>query len=303
LRFLARHEDIEKHWSNSYQPSRANACTKERLGRFYDQLKEVYDKYQLNEHCIFNMDECGIYLDYGNLAVIVRKGDHQARDTGGGSKEIITVVSCCCADGSYLRPTYIFKGVNINSAWFHENVAEASISTSDTGWNNCVIGCSWLEHVFLPHRQNLRNSQPESGGASNSFKWIMLIVDGHVSHLSFRFLCLCKEHDILLLCLPTHTSHLTQPLDVSIFGPFGKKWTRAFADFGNRTGGVIMTKDDFPRTCGEAYIASHTPENSISGFRKSGMWPYNREAIAEDEFNQRPQSCTWHKTNTNHRDY
>jgi hypothetical protein len=50
--------------------------------------------------------------------------------------------------------------------------------------------------------------------------------------------------------------------------------------------GVNMTKVDFPRTCGEAYLASHTAENSISGFRKSGIWPFNREAIPEGEFTE-----------------
>ena len=47
----------------------------------------------------------------------------------------------------------------------------------------------------------------------------LLICDGHNSHISGNFIAHCIEHNIVLLVLPPHTSHYTQPLDIAIFGP------------------------------------------------------------------------------------
>ena len=42
-------------------------------------------------------------------------------------------------------------------------------------------------------------------------------MDGHCSHISLELIQLAQENDIHLLCLPSHTSHLLQPLDVGVF--------------------------------------------------------------------------------------
>jgi len=41
----------------------------------------------------------------------------------------------------------------------------------------------------------------------------MLICDGHDSHITGDFIGHCMDNDILLMILPPHSSHLTQPLD------------------------------------------------------------------------------------------
>ena len=45
----------------------------------------------------------------------------------------------------------------------------------------------------------------------------MVILSGHESHHSADFETYCKEKNIIALCLPAHTSHLTQPLDIGCF--------------------------------------------------------------------------------------
>ena len=44
---------------------------------------------------------------------------------------------------------------------------------------------------------------------------ILLILDGHTSRLSVDGIRLCIQFNIILLILPSHTSHITQPLDCS----------------------------------------------------------------------------------------
>ncbi|KAJ8887952.1 hypothetical protein PR048_007436, partial [Dryococelus australis] len=43
--------------------------------------------------------------------------------------------------------------------------------------------------------------------------------DNLYSHFTQEVLKLCKDHEILLICLPPNSAHLAQPLDVCFFGP------------------------------------------------------------------------------------
>jgi hypothetical protein len=42
-------------------------------------------------------------------------------------------------------------------------------------------------------------------------------MDGHGSHITADAIAYCMEHAVYLLVLPPHTSHMLQPLDVSVF--------------------------------------------------------------------------------------
>ena len=55
----------------------------------------------------------------------------------------------------------------------------------------------------------------------------LLVCDGHDSHISGNFIAYCIQNKITLLILPPHTSHILQPLDISIFGPLKKRLTAA----------------------------------------------------------------------------
>ncbi|KAF2192836.1 CENP-B protein, partial [Zopfia rhizophila CBS 207.26] len=47
----------------------------------------------------------------------------------------------------------------------------------------------------------------------------LLVINGHESHNSLEFQQLCKEKNIITLYMPSHSSHLLQPLNVGCFGP------------------------------------------------------------------------------------
>jgi hypothetical protein len=54
----------------------------------------------------------------------------------------------------------------------------------------------------------------------------LLILDGHNSHCSFEFLEYADAHNIVILCLPSHTTHRLQPCDVGVFGPLNSTWKK-----------------------------------------------------------------------------
>ena len=45
---------------------------------------------------------------------------------------------------------------------------------------------------------------------------MLLIQDGHSSHITVGLIQLAKENDIRIMCLPSNTTHVLQPLDVGV---------------------------------------------------------------------------------------
>ena len=53
---------------------------------------------------------------------------------------------------------------------------------------------------------------------------VLLMLDGHSSHYQPDLVRFAKEHEIILFCLPPHTTHESQPLDTTVFGPLKQHW-------------------------------------------------------------------------------
>ena len=49
---------------------------------------------------------------------------------------------------------------------------------------------------------------------------VLLVYDGYQSHLDFKLHEKLKTGNVIVYCLPAHTSGTTQPLDVGLFRPF-----------------------------------------------------------------------------------
>ena len=57
---------------------------------------------------------------------------------------------------------------------------------------------------------------------NTSGKPILLVLDGHGSHDTLPIIDLALSHGIIIFCLPPHTTHKLQPLDVGVFGLHGQ---------------------------------------------------------------------------------
>ena len=54
----------------------------------------------------------------------------------------------------------------------------------------------------------------------------LLILDGHGSHGTPEFDHFCTKHLIIVLCMPPHSLHLLQPLDVGCFAPLKRLYRK-----------------------------------------------------------------------------
>jgi len=61
----------------------------------------------------------------------------------------------------------------------------------------------------------------------------MVIFDGFAIHLSLRVLHLLPDAGVIVYALPSHSSPLTHPLDVTVFGPMKKRAKQTMSTYIN----------------------------------------------------------------------
>jgi hypothetical protein len=88
----------------------------------------------------------------------------------------------------------------------------------------------------------------------------------------------CRDNDIKTLCMPPHSSHILQPLDVGVFGPLKKAYGRQIEHL-MKARVTHITKEDFFPAFLEAFNASLTEENIQGGFRGAGLVPLDVERV------------------------
>ena len=54
-------------------------------------------------------------------------------------------------------------------------------------------------------------------------------MDGYGTHMSIELIELAQSNGVHLLCLPSHTTHILQPLDVGVFKSFKSNFSRLAA--------------------------------------------------------------------------
>ena len=198
--------------------------------------------------------------------MVTEKGSKNVYSVSTDSKEQITVLGCVSADGAFQKPLVLFPGVR---PIFHFKGADpnnCNVGNTPNGWISSEAFFSWFTNLFIGEIRNVVEFP------------ILVFMDGHSSHVNVAIAEFCRNN-IILYCFPAHASHLIQPLDVSVYGPLKKSWNTALDNF-KKDYGEQMNKTNFFKVFDPAWEeAKKKPENVISGFRKSGLVPFNPNAL------------------------
>jgi hypothetical protein len=153
------------------------------------------------------------------------------------------------------------------------------IVMAEKGWMNAVTFLSWIQS-FDAWIQATGVVQP-----------IVLIFDGCSSHLCQQGLQYCKAHGIELLCLPANSSHITQPLDVSVFRGLKRKLNELFRNCRLKQVGSTLQKLDVIDLVTKAWDTETISKNAIAGFQATGLWPTSRDTMHKHwlQFDHRKQ--------------
>ena len=96
------------------------------------------------------------------------------------------------------------------------------------------------------------------------------------NHISYTHRAV--EHNIHVLNLPSHTTHLLQVADIAVFGPFKKYISKSLAAHRAEHGPYIPPRQ-YAAATRTAWEKATTRSNCIAGFEKSGIFPFNRTKI------------------------
>ncbi|KIJ53098.1 hypothetical protein M422DRAFT_155463, partial [Sphaerobolus stellatus SS14] len=264
-RFLARYPELNARWRRRIDRHRAMAVNADSINHFFDLLQKIIDKHDLKPEQVFNMDEKGCMLDIIQGARVLSLQMNLSVGRLDGNRESVTIIECICADGSSIPPTYIFKGKNLQSTWFENDPINANYSTSPNGWTDNELGVYWLEKVF------------NQATAAKSSKPRLLILDGHSSHISYEFVDFARQHNIELLCLPSHSTADLQPLDVAIFGPLSHAWSNEVEVHSST--GLSVTKSDFCGLYAAARARAFSRKLVLKAFEATGIQPFDRTRL------------------------
>ena len=106
----------------------------------------------------------------------------------------------------------------------------------------------------------------------------VLICDGHGSHVTADFIRHCREHNIVLLILPPHSLHLTQPLDVAVFGPLKKAMAVELQHI-IHTEVLRIQKAEWMSAYLRARTRALSSSNIISAFSGAGLFPFSLSKV------------------------
>ena len=263
--FRKRHPKLTLRKSDKLDRCRADAYNAEVVDEYFNLLQNVLKENNLLSapRQLYNCDETFLPLDTTRekVVTVVKHVYSQAQ----GTPDHITMPCGASGAGFPLPPMIIYPKAFHGGPYTVAGPDDAVYAKSESGWVDSDLFLSWLKKSFLKFAVPQRP--------------LILFVDGHSSHVTLDVIDLARENDVIILCFPPHTTHALQPLDVAVFKSlkdfFSKSvWALCFAKKN-----FIVSKREFARVVKGPIERAFSIPNFKAGFAKSGIFPFNPNAI------------------------
>jgi len=269
-KFIKRHPVLQLKYNRKYDYQRALCEDPKLINQWFLLVRNTVAKWGIQPEDIYNFDETGFQMGVITTAKVVTSVERsrtRPRSIQPGNRQWTTAIECIGATGRILPPMLLFKGKLRQKSWYENIPKDWTIEVSDNGWTTDDLGYLWLTTVFDKHTRDCTMGSHR-----------LLILDGHGSHNTLQFDQYCKEHKIIVLCMPPHSSHLLQPCDVGCFAPL-KRFYRTGVSELIRTGIDYVDKLDFLTIYQAARLRTFTPTNIRSAFATAGIVPYDPQRV------------------------
>jgi hypothetical protein len=269
--FRRRHPQIKSRNNKPMPWERHDDSIYDKVVHWFDVIKEELCRPDVLPENVYNMDETGIMLSMlASVKVLVGKDDRRDYRGAGTKRTMVTAIECVSASGEYLDPMIIWPACTHRSNWTTYPTPGWFYALSETGYNDSFISLEWIKQVFDPQTKARADGNPR-----------ILICDGFGTHETLEILEFCFENNIVLCRLPSHTSHKTQPCDVSVFAPL-KAAYRDEVERLYRGGLTNISKELFTTVYSRARVKAMTKRNILAGWAKAGLSPFNPDRVIRD---------------------
>ncbi|KAJ6258131.1 hypothetical protein Dda_7047 [Drechslerella dactyloides] len=272
-RFLKRRPELTTATSRTLENRRGRAMDANIIIDFFAQYHQIVQKHDILPQNCWNMDETGFLIGYATKAKVVLPASkkHDKFVLHDGNRESVTMVECGSMLGEFCPPMVIFGAKTQRLDWHRDDMDLEGWqwAISEKGQSNTDLAVSWLKLCF--HPKSYKISRP---------KQRLLLLDGHSSHISVAFIDFCIENRIIALCLPPHSTHVLQPLDLGAFSPYKRAYSRMIDRF-CRNGGTGLGKRDFVNIIPKARSEALTKRNMKAGYKQAGLVPWDPLSVLE----------------------
>lgn len=193
---------------------RASQSTPEVINSYFDALEQLINTNKYLPQSIWNFDETYIPFEPDHQRIYAKRGSKSGIRGGQRSNNHVSLAVVGNAEGEILPPLFIFSGERISGS-LSGPVGSLFTATSN-GFMEEDIFNSWFEW-WVARIPQLRP--------------VLLIMDGHSSHITLKTIESAKTQNIDILLMPAHMSHLLQPLDLAIFSPLKGAYKKAYRDW------------------------------------------------------------------------
>jgi DDE superfamily endonuclease len=271
-RFVSRTEELKMAFNRAKDHQRILQEDPEVINAWFKLVRDTKTKYGVYDDDIHNFDETGFQMGIIGSMKVVTGLERRTRPNlvQPGDREWVTVIQSICAAGYTTPPFIIYKGRVHISAWYEEADIpyDWKLSVSENGWTNNALGLKWLKH-FDEHTKTRQ---------VGSYR--LLILNGHESHLNQDFKDYCLIRKILTLCMPAHSSHILQPLNVVCFSPLKTKYSQRVRDLARKRV-YHINKEGFLPAFKHAFFDVFTYDNCKKAFKASGLVPIDAQVVID----------------------
>ncbi|XP_076151795.1 uncharacterized protein LOC143134943 [Alosa pseudoharengus] len=270
-RFQARHPTVASRRPDPLDRERVHGATVARVDELFRICQALYQQHGFGgtPAQIYNCDETG-FGDKGHSRqrVLCRKGQRHVYAQQVTTRDHVTVHCCANAAGESIPPFIIFQGCLRSTAYSLEGPTNALYGVSERGYMDSDLFVKWLGH-FVRHA---RQERP-----------LLLFMDQHEAHVGKGVVDFCRANRIEVVCLPAHTTHVLQPLDVAVYGSLKAAFSRLAQEMGLVRGDLVLGKRHFSAVLKYVVEQACTPNTIKSGFRSTGLFPLDRTAVDDSK--------------------
>ena len=131
----------------------------------------------------------------------------------------------------------VYKSENVYGNWVKNGPVGSIYCVTKSGWVDMGTFDLWFFKQFLPVTAQMPGRK-------------VLIGDNWGSQFSAKVVEACKTNNILFICLPPYSTHICQPLDVSIFRALKVEWKDILDTWHRKS----KSKANLPKTAFPGFI-------------------------------------------------
>lgn len=255
------------HWLRNFisqNPTANRLSNADPVKEYFERLAKVMVEQDLfsQPERIYSLEEKCCPLTLQHQIQILNKGiDAASPDLA----EKVSITFASNAIGNVIPPMVFFKGKKVKQDWLDNAPARSELITCPSGIITSKIFSYWIDH-FVKFK------------VAGS---VLLIFDSITFPVDYSIIQMAKKRDITMLCLPNVSTKELQPMHKGVYKSFEDHWDAEVLQLWSKTPALPIIEQNFGWVFKEAWERSMTLSSICSGFRLTGIFPYDRDVLPD----------------------